>query len=174
MTTFLLTAAFANVHFWGGSVAVICLCGVSSFEVFSCCVVSFSRTSVILPSVLLMLLPFSLFVRAWILSFIDWLIFSVVALLTRVSRRSRALFILFCVVSGFCVLKTSSLNDLKFGWWLCRCTVWKRWWPPGVSSCHDHLFPAPNLSVGLLWFLSPSDIASACILGGICMARCCM
>ena len=118
MTTFLLAAAFAKVRFWGGSVAVVCFCGVGSFEVFSCCVVSFSRTLVISPNALLMSLPFSLFARAWILSFVDWLMFSMVALLTRVSR---ALFILFCVVSGSCVLKTSSSNDLKFEWWLCHC-----------------------------------------------------
>ena len=147
MTTFLLAMAFGTVRFWGGSIAVVCFCGVGSFKVFSCCVVSFSRTSVILPNVLLMSLPFSLFARAW--SFVDWLMFSMVALLTRVSRQSRALFILFCVVSGSCVLKTSSSNHLKFEWWLCPCVIRKRWWPPGVSSCRDRVFPVPNPSVGL-------------------------
>ena len=59
--TFLLAATFAKVRFWGGSVY---LCGVGSFEVFPCCVVSFSKTLVILPNVLVMSLPFSLFARA--------------------------------------------------------------------------------------------------------------
>ena len=85
------------------------------FEVFFCCVVSFSRTSVILANVLLLSLPFSLFARAWILTFVDW------PMLTRLAGRYRTLFILFCVVSGFCILKTLSSNDLKVGRWLCHC-----------------------------------------------------
>ena len=109
---------------------------------------------VILPNVLPMSLPFSLFARAWILSFVDWPMLSIVALLKRLSRRSKTLFILFCVVSGFCILKTLSSNDLKVGRWLCRCI--------GLETVHSLCLIRVFVFVG---------VAPTCTLGGICMKR---
>ena len=83
--------------------------------VFSCWVVSFSRTSVIFPSVLFMSFTLSLFERAWILSFADWLTSSMGALLISLLSQSSVLFMYSVIVFGFRMLKTSSLI-LTGGW----------------------------------------------------------
>ena len=82
--------------------------------VLSCWVVSFSRTSVIFPSILFMLFPLSLFKRAWILSFADWLTSSMGALLISLSSWSSMLFMYSVIVFRFCMLKTLLLKFFIF------------------------------------------------------------
>ena len=85
-------------------------------------------------------------------------------LLTKLLSQSKVLFIPFTMVPVFCTLNTSLLK-FKNGWWLCQWVVQKHWCPPGVSSCHSLLLPAPNLKVGLFWIPSLSDMGPACIQG---------
>ena len=103
-------------------------------------------------SVLFKSLPFGLFVRAWIPSFAGCITSSIAALLIRLSGRSGVLFILLgAASSGFCILNTSSSNDLKVGRWLCRWRYRKRWFvaymhsSQGCGSSDTHLHSEGHL-----------------------------